>query len=500
MKQGKKGLSLLIALVMLMSMTMAFTTTAFADDDIKITIKPVAGVSLKDQTFKAYKVFDLTFAGDAYTYTVAAEFQSFFAAGQSDIGLAAGLTNPQIAAFLETKGADADFLANFADLLFRFIKASNIQHKGQVKASSNAGATINLDELGYYLVTGSTTIDGTDTAVVAACSLTTTDPTAEVTPKVDFPTLSKEVEGGDQTSASIGDTVYFKITSTIPSQLSGYTKYKYIIHDRMDGFEYNYDLVVTVGGIEIYEEDDYRLLADSSFGGYLIIITLDEDKTLGYKGKEVVVTYSGTLNEHAVVGAPGNLNKAYLEFSNDPSSDGTGTSVTEVVPTYTYKIDINKFARNNGSPSPLAGAEFELRAGSPEGEVILFMPPEDVDGTSVIAISYEFFGDSTVSSPESGLLTLKGFGPGTYYLTEVQAPDGYNLLPDPIEIVIATEGDGIFKVTYGDGGEGIVEVENLSGTQFPATGGIGRTIFTISGSILMAGALAALYFRRKVSE
>ena len=500
MKQGKKGLSLLLALVMLMSMTMAFTTTAFAADDIKITIKPVLGTSLKGETFSAYKVFDLTYAGEAYTYTVAAEFQPFFAVAHSSIGLGGGLTNPQIAEFIENNRGDTNLLMQFTALLFEFIKDNHIAPKKSVTASSNANVTIPLTELGYYLVTASAALDGTDTSVVAACSLTTTDPNAEVIPKIEFPTVSKEVNGSTETSASIGDTVNFKVSSKLPSQMLGYTEYVFRLVDTLsEGLTFNDDVVVKVGTKTLNEPDDYYVYTAPLNDDLILYVFLDEIKTLGYKGETVVITYSATINEDAIVGDTGNNNKAYIQFSNDPYSDSTGLTVTEKVPTYTYKIDVNKFT---GADTPLASAEFELRAGSPTGNALRFKGPANVDGTSVykLMLSSNSSTPATIITPESGRITLEGLGAGTYYLTETKAPDGYNLLEEPIKVVITAGNDGDFTVTYDDVKTGLVEVQNNTGTPFPATGGIGRTIFTISGSILMAGALAALYFRRKVNE
>ena len=499
MKQGKKGLSLLLALVMLMSMTMAFTTTAFAADDIKITINPVSGTSMVGQTFDAYKVFDLTYSGAAYTYTVANEFKPFFAVSHPTIWLSGGLTNPQIASFLEINREDTDLLMEFTNLLFEFITDNGIAPKKSVTATSNTGATIPLTELGYYLVTGSAKVDGTYTTVIAACSLTTTDPSATVTPKIEFPTLKKEVNGGDETNASIGDKVNFKITTAIPGQLLGYTQYRFKLTDKLsDGLTFNDDVVVTADGTTITLAD-YELATNNNYGGTYIHIFFYDSKTLGLKGKEIVITYSATVNEEAVVGSLGNYNGASIEYTSNPYTGETGLTVTEKVPTYTYKIDVNKFT---GTDTPLANAEFELRAGSPTGNALRFKGPVNVDGAGVykLMLSSNPSTPATITTPGSGRITLEGLGAGTYYLTETKAPDGYNRLEQPIKVVITAGQDGNSTVTYDDVNEGLIEVQNNTGTPFPATGGIGRTIFTISGSILMAGALAALYFRRKVNE
>ena len=57
--------------------------------------------------------------------------------------------------------------------------------------------------------------------VTAACSLTTAKPAATVTPKVDAPSIDKKIVEGesrvDASTASIGDSVEYEITSKVPA-------------------------------------------------------------------------------------------------------------------------------------------------------------------------------------------------------------------------------------------------------------------------------------------
>lgn len=74
--------------------------------------------------------------------------------------------------------------------------------------------------------------------------------------------------------------------------------------------------------------------------------------------------------------------------------------------------------------------------------------------------------------------------PGTYTLREVQAPNGYMLLKNPIEVQVSAS---VQKI----------KVENTKNEwDIPNTGGIGTIIFYLIGSILMVVTLV-LFFRKK---
>ena len=103
-----------------------------------------------------------------------------------------------------------------------------------------------------------------------------------------------------------------------------------------------------------------------------------------------------------------------------------------------------------------------------------------------------------VTTPENGSFTIIGLDADTYFLTEIQQPDGYNKLSNPVKIVIAADG----KITIGDKTVDQVEVENKSGSLLPSTGGMGTTLFTICGAslIVLAGVMFVVLKRKKTSK
>jgi LPXTG-motif cell wall-anchored protein len=101
--------------------------------------------------------------------------------------------------------------------------------------------------------------------------------------------------------------------------------------------------------------------------------------------------------------------------------------------------------------------------------------------------------------------------PGEYILTETHAPDGYlQIEPITFKIEGAKDLDDItkFKVNVTTTNETIQNtfdiktgefiVPNTSGVVLPATGGPGTRLFTILGSILIAGAGVLLWRRRRL--
>ncbi|ASZ68156.1 isopeptide-forming domain-containing fimbrial protein [Bacillus cereus] len=95
-----------------------------------------------------------------------------------------------------------------------------------------------------------------------------------------------------------------------------------------------------------------------------------------------------------------------------------------------------------------------------------------------------------LTTGEDGKATSKPLLIGKYQVKEIQAPDGYMLLRDPIEIEIMP-GIPVAKV----------KVENTKKEWvIPETGGIGTTIFYLIGGVLMLVAFFLCFKKRKKKE
>lgn len=344
--------------------------------------------------------------------------------------------------------------------------------------------------------------------------------------KIEHPALTKKVDGADGNSAEIGDTVKYEIkVDPIPHYSGSYPVFN-IVDTLSDGLTYNNDLKVKVDSSDFtnydIDVDGQKITIDFVKAGSY---TLND-----YTGKSMTITYSATVNGSATVNEDFNNNDAELEYTKDSkinSAEEPNIIDTDEDKTYTYTFEIDgdlsgttdiitKVGSKEGDTKGLDGAEFALYKENPDNN-----PDAQPFKTATTATVGE----------KKGQMTFRGLEAGTiYYLKETAAPDGYSLNTNVYEVVIeatyyssADSGIGITEEDYGKLKSWVVKVDgtqvasfavtnqavstpNITGADIqnttistlPSTGGIGTTIFTIGGIVIMVAA-AALFFanRRK---
>jgi len=513
MKTFKRGLSILLTAAVALSMVMAVPITASAGTGV-IEINGGNDLTLHGDV-SVYKIFDLTFDKDngSYSYTPIKPTDPFadfkgYASNETESFL-----NYMLRLAENEELNDSDTMIDLSKALWRYITDEKIAPTATASPSGKR-VTISGLEPGYYLVMGKgydpDRMDSTDDAVMSRPILVTVDgvDATLVFLKADAPYIKKEVMDeyngwDDWANAHIGVSVEFWLKSSVPD-MTGYESYVFTVHDTMSaGLTFDPDSVsVIVGGIDQTEGVHYIVNMSPADGCTFEIIFVPTEFIKYTEGDFVSISYNATVNENAVIGSEGNSNKAQLEYSNDPNSDGKGkTPDDETAIVYIFEIPVFKYT---GEDKPLAGAEFELHRLLLRGiddEKITFELVSIGDADNPTIYRYSETGTVvTLVTPLSGLIRLIGVNMGSYSLVETKAPDGYNLLKDPIRVRIThNTGDGI-SILYVNDSETmpqIVKVENNSGNEFPGTGGIGRVIFIMTGSLLMAGALAALIIRKR---
>lgn len=409
----------------------------------------------------------------AYSYKVADGWSGFI--NGSDIKNTYVKVDGEEGYVTWVEGADA---AAFAKLAQAYAKTNNVVNKRTTEATDTTVEFADLN-LGYYLV---------DSTLGTLCSLDTTEPEVTIKEKNAAPKNEKTVEEdstesyGKTNDADLGQTINFK--STITAQAGAEN---YVFHDKMSaGLTYVSVIGITLNGSAVNTKDytvkTTGLTDDCTFE---VVFTQEFCDTLE-ANDEIVISYTATLNENAVVGLPGNPNESKLSYG-----DSSNTKYTPVSETKTYTWDMEVLKYGNGDESKvLAGAEFKLlnkdkSKAAKINENGKFVEWVDIDNGTIL------------TTDKAGKIEIDGLDADTYYLREIKAPDGYNKLTDDkkVEIKGATNGeDGTLSYTTV-----VAKVNNQSGTELPSTGGMGTTIFYVIGSILVLGAAVLLVTRKRMN-
>ena len=469
-----KKLKRIAALVLMLTLVLALTVSASAAGTGTITVaNPQPG-----QTYTAYKIFDVSYNADksAYSYTIDSSNEWFEVVKAYADTAVNGLTLTQVndsTTYVVTT-TDAFSAPSFAAVLRAGVEGKN----GTQLTLADGTATATGLDLGYYFVTSSTG---------ALCNLTTTDPSVTIHDKNDNPFDKVD----DKESVDVGEVVNYVVTGKVPDT-TGFETYKYEFTDKMsEGLTFNNDVKVYVGGVEL--TGNYTLKTGIDANGYDFILDIDVKNLQAQVGAEIEVRYSATVNENAV--AKVEKNHATLEYSNDPT-DLTKTTIRQDEETvYTAKIVIDKYESGNETKK-LAGAEFVLykevtAAGSGAAEK-LYYKWNDTDK------KVEWVEDKSAATVKttdsSGAASFDGLADGTYYLEEIKAPAGYNLLNAPVSVTVAGSNTETALLTVTE------DVANQKGTELPSTGGIGTTVFYIIGSVLVLGAIVLLVTKKRMGS
>lgn len=481
MKRTKKFASLLLALVMVFAMSI----TAFAAGTNTITVKN----AVSGQKYELYKILDLSVNENktAYSYTVNSKWADFF---KSPDGKGLTYVDIDTQGYVTWKeGADAAAFAKDAEAFAKGLTALNT-----ITADKDGDITFSALEAGHYLVTSTL---GTKATV----GTTPGNPNPEIQEKNEAPTNVKTVEEdstgkyGSTNDADIGQTVNFK--STITAQPGAEN---YVFEDTMSaGLSYNNDAKVYT---------DETMTTELAAANYTVNNTPGDGKTFTIAftqsyldtitaATKLYVKYSAKLNEGAVVGLPGNSNKSTLKYGDSANTKSTPESVTI---TYTWDLDVLKYG-NTDKSNVLENAQFVLLNKDKDKVAVVVdgkltgwtnVPAADENGTVT------WPANTVLTTNAQGKIKISGLDSDTYYLREIKAPAGYNTLKQDVDIVItgAAKGEGsdpTYKTV-------LAEIQNLSGTELPSTGGIGTTIFYVLGFIFVVAAGVLLVTKKRMSS
>lgn len=431
------------------------------------------------------------------------------------------------------KGEEAKAFAKIVAAHLSETKTSSTETK---TSDVTTGYKIDNLETGYYLVKDEDNTIGANNHDAYTNYIMKVVGAVTVEPKSAVPTVKKKIVENkaekDATTAKVGDVVNFELTGTLPDNYADYTKYQYEFHDTLSkGLTYNGDVKVYVknGKAETelastsYVVDPTNKQTTTPTNSTAITVKFTDLKANTVTGaneatvtiskdSEIIVKYSATLNENAVVGEAGNTNTVNLVYSNNPNGTSTGTTKDDKATVYTFQLNVTKVDGTNNT-TKLAGAKFKLYYETTEGATVTkhyaaVTTAEGENKDKITGWTTTETEGTVLTTDNDGNITVKGLKEGTYYLEETEAPAGYNKLTAPVKVEI-TKSDTISELksvkaddTAGTVAQavGTITIANNKGSTLPSTGGMGTKLFYTIGGILMAGAAIVLVVRKRRSD
>ena len=363
---------------------------------------------------------------------------------------------------------------------------------------------------GYYLIKDKDNTVGGNDANTLYITKVVDDVT--ISPKSDVPSFQKKVKDTNDTTGDtsnwqdsadydIGDEVPFQLKATLPSNYADYKTYYLAFHDVEEkGLSFNPNSVkVAVNGTSV-DASNYtvKTAKDLTDGCTFEVVFTDLKTAVAAKnGSEITVDYTSTLTANATLGNQGNVNKAKLQFSNNPNSEQggestpTGETPWDNVIVFTYKVVVNKVNENKEA---LKGAAFKLEK-------------KLKDGTTKPVKEF--------TAGEDTSFTFSGLDDGDYVLTETTTPAGYNTIK-PITFTVTAdhkvewttgERTDVLTSLSGNAASGEItlaadktagsltaDVVNVKGSNLPSTGGMGTTVLYAAGAAIVLVAAFGIVF------
>lgn len=549
-----------LATAALMAACMAAPITAIQASAAKNTIT-ITDATAGTHTYKAYQIFSGTITENE---TGSKELSNpEWATGVTGSTLITALkADATIGSLFESVDADAKAAAvakvlndiesdskqarALADVVAKYFADNSITETAN-------GETLTVEADGYYVIveSGANTAGGTKTRYIL--SAYDASEGVDIAAKASAPSFQKKIKDTNDSTNTDGstngewldsadydmtDAVPFQLTATLPSTYDDYKTYNLTFHDDLQSEVFT----LNASSIKVYAVNgtgESATTVDITAQATIVTTGLGTDATFASKktdGTEdftveiadlkkvtdaaitkdtkIVVEYDAQLTDKAKIGAEGNWNSGYLEYSNNPNYSGAGENTPEddksktpedLVVAFTYQLDVDK---TDAKGDALEGAGFTLYKKNASDE-------------------YVKVGDEITGVTK---FSFKGVDAGEYKLVESTVPDGYNKAADLEFVVNATHeqvdadapklqtlevvcnektvtasessdvitGD-IFKVTLSSG-LAETKVVNTSGAVLPSTGGMGTTLFYIGGGVLVAGAGVLLITKKRTKK
>lgn len=401
------------------------------------------------RAYKAYQVFDADVAYSAEQQKdVASNISWASDAARSAAESAAGRS---FATAQDAAGWMQQSLSDGNEVDYALAKA--LIASGAKATDLTAGTSAELSE-GYWLIVTDDSALGVSEAGTAPVFVLVGTGAKTIEPKSSVPTVEKHVQE-DSTGkwqkaadATVSDDVFWRLEATVPAGLQGYDTYRVWFEDEMSA---GLDPSRVASSAKVYlvsgtgaSFDDVSSWTDIT-GQCTVIVkgqtfevespdlvsALGSD-VLAEQGAQVCVVYSAPLNQSCNHGAAeGNPNTVHLEYPKSPlSGDERSKTPDSKATAYTWDLQLTK--RSEEGDAVLSGAVLSIT--DPSGRHL------SQDGSWTAS-------DSAVTTDAQGHVTLSGIDSGTYLVSEIQAPEGYERFEGTRKIVLTVSGLDVKQVT-----------------------------------------------------
>ena len=353
----------------------------------------------------------------------------------------------------------------------------------------------------------------------------------------------------------VGDIVMFTVTTKIPAYSNHYVDPSFSVTDTLSN------------GLEMVVDGDHPFTVTSNVAqdasnvapktkDTTWTVAFDSDAIAGITDYEdVTITYYAKITGDAVTNVTEEENTVKVEFSNNPNDSTDKGTLKDKTKHYTFTIDGNLLGGRGYRNSELVKVGVDKDGNPIESEITessgyvaaalkgatfgLYYDKTDADAANNNYYKNDKF-QGTVVTDELGLMKIEGLDAGTYYLKELDAPNGYikdtktyqidivaNIVNETVHetdddgrdisydvpvlksytITITPGGSSTFSTTITGSdvltsttqGDTPTSIANTKGVELPSTGGMGTTIFYIIGAVLVLGAGILLVTRRRMS-
>lgn len=464
-----------------------------------------------------------------------------------------------------------------SDNVFSLI-AANLKDSTAWQKTTKGDASLSKLDAGYwlFLTDNAGKPDGKSTDAFTSpvyAVIDGTNMTVTITPKKSIPTVNKQIlaaTSADPTklttgwagvaNSQIGQEVTYKLTGKVADNYATYDSYAYKFTDTLsNGLDYvsgSLKVYAVNNGVYTPINSGYDLTTPTE-DNRVLTVNFAVDKATGKKGlkdiafvnadTEIVVFYNAKLNKNAVTGngtegKGGNYNAVKLEYSNNPYTEGTGTSVEGGAGDFTFKLNLNKV--DQGTEKGLEGAVFTIKSADSNtaGQYVASRDAAGVVAGQLVTVAdaNKLPGYVKFTSDKDGKIPVSGLDAGSYTVTEVQTPDDTKYTKaEPFTFTIKAEykdnaaelekitvspsendehrsdvalgtlnntpGDNTLTATNGtaanvETGEINITVGNTKSVGLPLTGLNGVTFTWIAGGAVLCIGVAHLIRSRKQAE